>query len=424
MNFHMISKCGEGSGLLQRIAQEGNEVSLQILEDDYSSVYNGLLRKTEYPQDGDIIIYDSSGNGVRADKYRKQGFKVFGASSFADKLEHDRGFGLDFMRSHGISIPETKTFTDFGKGIEFIKANKDKRFVFKPSGELPCKLTYSCSDAKDLILYMKYVEENFDREIEDFVLQEFIEGSIISSEYWVGPRGFIEPINHTIEVKKLMNEDLGPSTGCSGNLVWVGEDSSILSELLRNTEKTLVQEGFIGPIDLNAIVTENNIFGLEWTPRFGLDAMPTLLQLLSDCEVGELISDICQGIKVKMNLIDAYAGGVRLTIPPYPIEPKSLKSIEKDSPNRGIPIRGYEGSEEFIYFYEVEKRDDLLFHSAGTGLIGVVSDISEGIEECFDVPYEILDNMKVPDKQYRTDLREILPQMQREVMEVLDEVRA
>jgi phosphoribosylamine---glycine ligase len=418
MTFFMYSKCGEGAGLLKRIQDEGNTCSICIVENDYANVYDGILAKTDYPSPKDIIIFDSSGMGEKADYFKKEGFKVFGASSFHDKLENDREFGLDFMQNHGICIPNTQSFSDFKEGIKFVKANKDIRYVFKPSGEnIPTKLTYSSSDSEDLIHYMNYVEKNFGKEIDDFVLQEFVEGALISTEYWIGKDGFIEPINHTIEVKKLMNDDLGPSTGCSGNIVWQGEEDSVLAEALRGIELELIEEGYIGPIDLNAIINDDGVFGLEWTPRFGLDAMPTLLQLING-DVGKIISDSFESGSKSMDLFECFAGGARLTIPPYPIEPEDLGEIEKNSPNEGIPIRGLEDHEEYCYFYEVMKQDDLLVHSSGTGVIACISDTGL-VRDCFQNVNDILENCKVPDKQYRTDLDKILPEMYKEVKEVL-----
>ena len=415
----MYSKCGEGAGLLKRIKEEGNTVELCILEKDYSSVYDGILKKSSSPDDDAIIIFDSSGMGARAESLRSA-YKVFGASNFHDKLENDRCFGLEFMVNNGIMIPETASFKDFSQGIDFVKENKDTRYVFKPSGKnLPCRLTYSCSDTEDLILFMKYVEKAFGKEVEDFILQEFFEGAIISTEFWVGKGGFIEPLNHTIEVKKFLNDDLGPSTGCSGNIVWVGDEDEVFNEMLSSIEGKLIQEGYIGPIDINCIVNEEGIYGLEWTPRFGLDAMPTFLQLIGQ-DVGKLISDSFDDRTKHMDLMDIFAGGIRVTIPPYPIEPENLKSLQKNFPNENIPIRGLDECEQLCYFYEVKKEDDLLLHSAGTGVIACISDIGFDPKSCFDSPCKILEEAKIPDAQYRTDLDKVLPEMYEEVKEVLD----
>lgn len=422
MNFFMYSKCGEGAGLMKRLKEEGNDCAINILEDDYSDVYDGILPKERAPKPDAIVIFDSSGMGARADRLRESGFSIFGGSKFHDRLECDRDFGLEFMTKNDIRIPETTVFADFATGIDFIRKNSKKRYVFKPSGKsVPAHLTYVGSDAEDLIIFMGFVEKNYFNDIDDFILQEFVEGSIISSEYWVGANGFIEPINHTVEAKKFMNDDIGPSTGCSGNLVWFGEESTELARLLRHTEIALMQEGFLGPIDINCIVNEKGIYGLEWTPRFGLDAMPSLLAALG-CDIGEVISDAVQGVKTQMDFRSAFSGGIRITIPPYPIEPESIKSMEKLAPNKGIPIRGLEGPDCEVYFYEVKLDDELLVHSSGTGVIACVSSTSDDSESCFDFPLDVLNEAKIPDKQYRTDLGSVLPEMHRKAVEVLDAV--
>jgi hypothetical protein len=41
--------------------------------------------------------------------------------------------------------------------------------------------------------------------------------------------------------------------------------------------------------------------------------------------------------------------------------------------------------------------------------------ISDTFEGCLEYPYEILENLCIPDKQYRTDLKEVLPQMAEEI---------
>lgn len=409
MNFFMYSKCGEGAGLLSRLQDEGNSCKLFIKEKDYSSVYDGIIDKANEPEKDAIIIFDSSGNGRVADRYRRLGFKVFGASSFHDRLENDRDFGLDFMTEHGIKTPKTECFMTFSEGIKFLKKNSDKRYVFKPSGDLPSRLTYCGSDIDDLIHYLEYVQTYYENKIDDFILQEFIEGSIVSTELWCGPQGFVLRPNHTVEVKKLMNDDLGPSTGCSGNIVWLADENDIVVNLLRHIEDDLIKNNYVGPIDINTIIEDNVPYGLEWTPRFGLDAMPTFLQLIND-DTGQMISDICQGLNPKTNILDCFAGGIRVSIPPYPIELDDAREVQKNSPNKGIPIRGLDEHNN-TYFYEVERKDKELVHSDGTGVIAVISDWDRDVNDCLATPYGILEECKIPDKQYRTDLREVLVQM-------------
>jgi phosphoribosylamine--glycine ligase len=292
--------------------------------------------------------------------------------------------------------------------------------VFKPSGKtIPSKLTYVADDRDDLICYLDFVEKYFAKDIDDFILQCFVEGAVVSSEFWCGPTGFVRPGNQTVEVKKFMNDNLGPSTGCQGNLVWICDEGKILKQGICKAENALIDNGYIGPIDLNAIVNEEGVYGLEWTPRFGLDAMPTLLQLLT-MDVGELVSNLVKGQLHEFPADDSFAGGVRVSIPPYPIEPISTKGtyeVQKNSPNFGVPLRFPERFEDNYYFYEIVSENGDLYHSDGTGIIAVISAAREECEESIKACYDIIEEVKIPDIQYRTDLAEVLPDMYEEVKE-------
>jgi len=417
MKFLMYSEAGEGAQILNRIKMEGNEVGLYIKDKIYKKGWDGLLPKVgpESFIDADTtIIFDLSGNGKVADAYRKSGHFVYGASEFADKLEHDRKFGFDIMSKAGIQTPETKEFTDFTQGIDFVRAS-NKRLVFKPSGKnLPCKLTYCSKNSKELVAYMQFVEKKFASEVDVFVLQEFVEGVVVSTELFCDGKRFLEPANHTVEVKKVMNDELGPSTGCSGNIVWPC-DADIIVESLLPMDEICVKEQYVGQIDLNVVLTEGGeIYGLEWTPRFGYDATPTLMTML-EMDFGKFYYDAARGNGPDMKLSSGMAGGVRVTIPPYPVELVGHADPEKFSPNIGIPIQNYESYEADCYFYEVMLDDAQLVHSGGTGVILCACGLGANPEEALKRPYEIAEGINIPDKQYRTDLEKVLSKMVKEV---------
>jgi phosphoribosylamine---glycine ligase len=419
MKFLLFSQCGEGAQILKRIELEGNEVGLFIKDKLYSTVFDGLLPKVE-PDDfidkNTVILFDMSGNGKIADRYKRQGLLVFGASEFADKLEHDRQFGFDAMLKAGIKIPEHKEFTDFALGMDFVRKS-NKRLVFKPSGSMPCKLTYVSKNAEELEAYLNFVEQHFSKDIESFILQDFIEGSVVSSEFFCNGHGFMWPPNHTVEVKKSMNDDLGPSTGCSGNITWTCEESSkVITQGVAKIESLCASENYAGQVDLNAVVNESGVYGLEWTPRFGYDATPTLLTLLRQ-DFGEFFHGLASGQLSAAEFLKKDAGGIRVTIPPYPAEPQPNQDPEKFSPSKGVPIQNYEKHAESLYFYEVcSDNTAALSHSGGTGVIACAMGLGDTPEECLEEPYKILKELQVPDKQYRTDLVKVLSKMVKETL--------
>lgn len=429
MKFFMCSACGEGAALLHDIQLEGNEVELYIKDPEYRRVWDGLgLPKVEKPEppEGAVVIFDFSGMGKLAAELRSAGYAVVGGSEIADRLEQDRMFGLDFAEKAGIKVPLTANFNEFSvKEVQDFIAEyePDKRWAFKPSGKsLPCFLTYCSNDAEDLLCWVKYVEKNYGKDIESFVLQEFVEGVCVSSEAWCDGFRFVRPFNHTVEVKASMNSNLGPSTGCSGNLVWLEHDDScrIIQEGIARIERAIVDAGHVGPVDANCVVNEKGCYFLEWTCRFGFSALPTFSKMIVG-GVGKLFSDVARGQGGALQLEDKFGSAVKLSIPPYPVEPEKQKDAQKVTPNIGIPIRGIpEGTEKNFYFYEIELDQDdpdLLVHSAGTGVIADVIGLDDDPAEAFEKPYEILEQLIIPNKQYRTDLDSVLSEMYEQVKE-------
>jgi len=413
MKFFMFSQCGEGAQILHRICAEGNEVALYIKENNYRNVFDGLLSKTDphsgFIDDDTIIIFDGSGNGKVADALRKQSYKVFGSSCFADELEQDREYGYDIMKKSGIKIPDYKSFTNWKEAQKYVRET-NKKLVFKPSGSIPCKLTYCAGSAEEMLAYLQFVEKRYKKDIKEFILQDFIEGCVISSEYFCDGDGLIWPPNQTVEVKKIMNGDLGPSTGCSGNLIWF-DHNSIISNGIEKIEDCVKENNYIGQIDLNTVVNSFGIYGLEFTPRFGYDSMPTFLTSLK-MDFGQFFSDICNKQLKEIDLDgDKFYSSIRITIPPYPIEVEEKVDTEDFSPNTGVPILNWKENEEEIYFYEVMLDDNILQHSGGTGVVCLSLGSGNDAVASFERPCEIAEALVIPDKQYRTDLKEVLPDM-------------
>jgi phosphoribosylamine--glycine ligase len=416
MKYFMYSECGEGAGILDRIQNEGNDVSLYIHDRIYKDVWDGLLPKVNIPtpESDALILFDMSGNGAVADNFRRLGHKVYGASALMDQLECDRDFGFDVMKKVGIRIPETKKFKSFADGIEYV-SKYDGKLVFKPNGSMPCKLTYVSENAEELIAYMRFVESKFGKNIDDFILQEFIKGVVVSSEAFCDGKQFIRPFNHTVEVKKFLDKELGPATGCSGNVTWLDE-TQIMESGIARVEEYCVKNGYVGQIDLNAVVNDKGVYGLEWTPRMGYDATPCLFSLIKG-DVGEFFSDLLSGGLKKMPMVDEYAASVRFSIPPYPAELLKGKDSEKFSPNEGIPIQGFESVEDEIYFYEVLCKDEQLVHSSGTGVLGIALGMDGNCDIAVKDCYDVLESINVPDLQYRTDLDTVLFSMVEEISE-------
>ena len=403
MKFFVISEGGDGAGLALRLQEEGHDVRIWFREVESANRCKGLVKEDEgFEIDHDtVIVADCTGSGDFCDSYRESGNPVLGGSKIADKLESDRAYSTDVFENSGIKTPETKFFNDWEEARAYVETSKDK-LVFKPEGDLSGVIpSYVSSDSEDMLEMLEFYKGQSPRTVPAFALQSFIEGTCVSSEAWFNGTEFIGPFNHTIERKQLMNNDLGPSGGCTGNVVWSCvdcEECPICKATLWKLEDFLRSVNYVGPIDVNTVVSDDGVFALEFTPRFGYDATPTLLCALLASPIGLFLDSVARGIGGEMPLFPGFAAGVRVTVPPWP--------SEKFPGPEGLPLRGIKKFDRF-YPYDVMKVEDEFLTSGGYGITGVALGNGASIDEAFADAYKVAKKLRLPDKQYRGDLAEV-----------------
>lgn len=403
--FLIISEGGDGLGLAVRLKDEGHEASMMIKDPDLDKRGENLVEKGSLCGFGSVVIADCTGSGNAIDRFVEAGVPTFGGSSIADKLECDRKYASQIFNECGIREPASQEFNNWEEAENFVKGLSDEvRLVFKPEGKFSGTVpSYVSSDNGDLLDYLTHARNLIGENEPSFVLQEFIEGTCISSEAWYARDHFIFPTNHTLERKQLMCGDIGPSGGCTGNVVWrCDERDCPLCRNLGRLSSFLSKVNYCGCIDINSVVSKDgNIYALEFTPRFGYDAFPTLLYGLFDGNFGDFIEDCAKNRgPYEMPLRSGYAAGVRISTPPWPNE--LYKSKE------GLSLRGLRRDAfKSFYPYEVSRFEDELKTSGGVGIIGVaIGYSSSNIEDAFNEAYKICDKLRLPDKQYRNDLIE------------------
>jgi phosphoribosylamine--glycine ligase len=334
------------------------------------------------------------------------GYAVFMGSQFGDVLEQDRDAAFEYMKQVGIKFPKTVPFNSWEEGKKFAKGHKDIHWVFKPSGALAdndAVGSYVSSDTEDLCDMMDYWNTVHTGPVE-FILQQFLVGVDISTEGWFNGREWMTPFNHTVERKQIMNKNLGPSGGCSGAAVWAWHYgyNHIIEQGIKLMGPILQEFNYAGPCDLNTVVNEEGVWALEFTPRFGYDALPALLKLYQG-DFGLLLESLARGDHPKeMSLQRGFGSALRLSVPPYPSE--EFKHAG------GIPIRGWEKSDRNdLFFYEVMLDDKARFvTSPAFGAVAAIQGYGDDLEQSFTGPYDLARKARIPEKQYRTDIPEVL----------------
>jgi len=393
-----------GAWFSLQLEEEGHTVDIWLMDhyDDYGMVLSGLvktpLRARPNFSSYDLIMFDLTGRPKIAEEALKQ-TPTIGDGNLQSELEDDRMFGIEIMEQCDIGVPFYETFDDIGTARRFIKKT-NKTYVFKPNGgqQQDTATTYVSKSPEDLLKYLDKLSGT--AKGVEFILQEVVHGTEVSVEAWFNGEDFFL-INGTLEEKKFMNEGRGPNTGCAGNLVWIFDQTNrplIFREGLEKLKDFLQGAGFRGMIDLNTIVTDSKLFGLEWTPRFGYDASATLYSCIGN--VGELFGSIASGGVPSVDIISTHACGVRLTIPPYPSEIKNKHPED-------VPVEGIEEDDIvkdcFLYDCMVGDGDSLV--TAGVnGLVCVPIVHGNDIAGIFGRLSEKIKKISIPDVQYRTDI--------------------
>lgn len=402
----IVTYTGYGNWFSLQLEQEGHSVDIWYCDnyDDYGLVLDGLVSRPFKTRPDfrkyDLVMFDLTGRPKIAEEVISLGIPCIGDSDLSSELEDNRLFGIEVMEECDINVPFYEVFEDLGEAKKFVRKTK-KRYVFKPDGgqEQDTASTYVSKDAEDLLRYLDKLE-NVTKGT-TFILQEVVNGTEISTEAWFNGEEFFL-INGTLEEKKFMNDNKGPNTGCAGNLVWIYDQINppgIFKEGLAKLKDFLQSARYHGMVDLNTIVSDSKIYGLEWTPRFGYDASATLYSCLNNC-LGDFIGAVASGAVPECNYNNSFAAAIRLSIPPYPSE------IKNKHPE-GIPIEGIDEDDIpkncFLYDCCSIERDELC--TAGiNGFIAVPIQAGNSIAEAWGRVQEKVKKIQIPNMQHRTDL--------------------
>lgn len=403
MKILIVSQFGYGAWFTLQLQEEGHDVDWFLIRREFSKTLKGivsepLLEKPDFSK-YDFVLFDVTGEPKLAEESLEL-TPTIGDGDFQSEAEEDRLFGIEIMEECGINVPPYEEFNDIGSAKRFLRKN-NKRYVFKPFGgqNQDTATTYVSSSAEDMLRFLDKLSELAHNS--EFLLQEFITGTECSTEgYFNGEEFYL--INGTLEEKKFMEGGKGPNTGCSGNLVWAYENPieppKIFRDGLGRMKDFLKQARFRGMIDLNTICTDSKLYGLEWTPRLGYDASPTLFGLFRT-QLADFLYSISSGAVPEFDLVAPFGAGVRISIPPYPSEIKGKHP-------EGIPIQGLEFEDciKECYLYDCMAEGDDLVTAGLSGFVCVPLGVGHTIEEAFMQVDQKIRKIKIPNMQYRGDI--------------------
>ncbi len=404
--FLFVSFEGLIGDLAWAVKKEGNEVKYFIQQKDQKDVNDGFVEKCDDWEKisdwADVIVFDDIGFGTIADKLRKSGKFVVGGSVYTDKLEDDRDFGQEEMKSAGINILPNWTFDNFDSAIKFVKENPG-RYVLKPSGkaqnEKELLFVGQEEDGKDVLQVLEHYKKNWAKKIKIFQLQKFAAGVEVAAGAFFNGKDFIFPINVNFEHKKLFPGEIGPSTGELGTSMFFSQPNEIFKRTLAKMKDKLAASGYVGYFDINCIANSSGVWPLETTSRFGFPHISIAMEgVLSPW--GEFLHAIAKGENYNLRTKKGFQVGVVIGVPPFPF--KDADAFRKYS--EGAHIIFKKPSLDGVHICDVKMENDDWILAGNSGYALIITGSGSTMDEARAQAYNRIKNIMIPNMFYRTDI--------------------
>lgn len=407
MKFLFVSLTGLIGDIAWQVLKEGHEVRYFIKSERERDIAQGFVpQTTDWEADvdwADVIVFDDTlGQGEIAAALRARGKHVIGGTAYTDRLEDDRSFGQEELRTAGVSIIPYKEFDNFDDAIAYVRENPD-RYVIKPSGEAQGVkrrlFVGEEEDGHDVVSMLEAYKKAFAAEIKVFQLQKRVTGVEIAVGAFFNGKEFISPINVNFEHKKLFPGNIGPPTGEMGTSCFWSAPNRIFNQTLKKMEPRLAEEGYVGYIDLNCIVNGNGIYPLEFTSRFGY---PTIMiqQEGMQTPIGQFFYELTCGNGTKLKVKSGFQIGVRIVVPPFPFDDEATF----DSFSRDAAILFKKPQLDGIHIEDVKQKDGQWMVAGTSGVILVVVGTGTTMRAAQTQAYSRIKNIMIPNMYYRTDI--------------------
>ncbi len=414
MRFLGIGEYCSLGDMYHRLQKEGHEVRVYIETPEARDIYGGMLHQTPHwyleldwvraAGKNGVILFESATKGEIQDRLRRDGYQVIGGSTFGDRLEGDRAFGQEILRSIGLKTARSVCYTDFAAAIDFVRT-APARYVYKINGAdslRTCNYVGEMDDGTDIIALLSLQQAQWRQtERPDFVLMEHIDGIEVGVGAYFNGEFFLQPACLDWEHKKFFPGDLGELTDEMGTVVTYRGAERIFDLTLRRMESVLRAHGYCGYINLNLIANEHGLWPLEFTSRFGYPGF-AICEALHAEAWDDIFRRMLRRDSTEFQTRAGFAAGVVLTVPPYP------HVHGYDVLSKGVPVsfRGELTTAESknLHFAEVAWRHDRMVSSGMTGYIGVATGIGATVEQACDQARALARKVVVPNLRYRNDI--------------------
>ena len=337
------------------------------------------------------------------DAFEAAGIKAFGPSAQAAKLEADKAFAKQLMRSCSISTAEGRIFDRFADAKAYI-ASRDEPVVIKAAGLAKGKGVYVCDEPSDGILAAEKImcDKIFGDAGSKIVVEDKLLGEEASILAFVDGRN-IYVMESSQDHKPVGDGDTGPNTGGMGAY----SPAPVITDKMMDqiTREILVpivdgmnrnETPYKGVLYAGIMVTAGGPRALEFNVRFGdPETQPILMRLKSD--LLEVCLAVCNGTleNITLEWDPRPAVCVVMASGGYPGDYEKGKVI--------TGIEAAEQNEDVKVFHAGTQEVEGDIVTNGGRALGVTA-MGDGIAEAKAAAYEAVDKIRFDDAYCRRDI--------------------
>lgn len=350
-----------------------------------------------------------------SDFLRKAGIGVFGPGKEGAKLEYSKGFGMEFMRRHGIPHPEYAAFSDCEAATAHV-ASTPGPWVIKADGLALGKGVTITSDRDEALEAVRaYMNEGMHGAAgRRVVFQEFLTGREVTAMALTDGDAMIAlPLAR--DHKRVSDGDRGPMTGGMGAFSPVdlsceaeGTERRIREEILERTLAGLKADGtdYRGVLYAGLMLTESGPKVLEYNARFGDPETQCVLPRLAGDFAQALLA--CATGRLRRYLEGSEPSCSRLSVREEACATVVLASGGyPGSYRKGVPIRGLdviaEDYRDVVVFHAGTRFDGSDLVTSGGRVLGVTA-LAPSLQEALSSAYSAASSVKFEGAFYRKDI--------------------
>ncbi len=335
------------------------------------------------------------------DRLNEKGFRAFGPTRAAARLEWSKAYAKDFMKRYGIPTAESVTFTDAAAAREYVKS-AELPVVLKADGlalgkgVLICETREAALGGVDEIM----TDRKFGDAGASLVAEKFLKG------YETSLLAFVDGAHYALmptscDHKRALDGDKGLNTGGMGAY---SPCPTFSAALIEKTEKTIVEptvngmikEGapFKGVLYFGLMVDGEDVRVLEYNARFGDPETQSVLPLL-ESDLYEIMNATIDGTLDALDIewSDKKSINVVLASGGYPLSyKKGCKITGLDEVDGGVNV----------FFAGVKKDGDGLVTNGGRVLC--VQAAADDFETAKKAVYDNIEKIKFENCFYRKDI--------------------